>query len=71
MAEIATPGMGLWPRTWDIVAQADADFMASLSGWEADPTPATLDRTRAAYGSVLDAWRRAARQYLSERERTA
>ena len=68
VAEIAPPSVGAWSRTWDLVAQADADFMASLTGWEADPTPATLDRTSSAYRAVLDAWRQAARQFESERE---
>lgn len=57
VALIAPQGIGSWDRAWDIVGPADAAFMAALSGWEADPSPGTLERTRAAYQAVLQAWR--------------
>lgn len=38
VASIASEGVGAWPRAWEVVAGADADFMAALTGWESDPT---------------------------------
>lgn len=63
VASIVPAGIGGWARAWEITAAPDADFMAALSAWEADPTPTTLARTRVAYKAVLESWRDAACQF--------
>ena len=63
MERIAPTGIGRWPTTWDIVGEADADFMLALSTWEADPTDEAKERVRSTYAAVLDVWRTAAAEY--------
>ena len=62
VAEIATQGIGYWDHTWDLVGDADAQFMAALSAWESDPTPEALATVTAAYDAVLTAWKGAVDQ---------
>jgi hypothetical protein len=67
VASIAPPGLGSWDRTWDIVADADTDFMIALTAWEADPTSEeTKQQLRAAYARALDAWREAVAEWQRE-----
>lgn len=68
VAKLAPEGIGRWDTAWEMVAGADATFMAALSGWEADPSEAALDRVRNAYGAVIDAWREAAHEYRARQE---
>ena len=64
VASIAPKGIGHWSRAWEIVSEADADFMASLTAWESDPKNETAkQRVRAAYTAVLEAWKQAAAEY--------
>lgn len=64
---IVPKGIGRWPRAWEIVAEADADFMAALTAWEADPgNEAAKQRVREAYRAVVDAWRQAVAEYERE-----
>ena len=64
---IAPEGLGHWPRTWEIVDAADAEFMLSLVSWEVEPTPEAAADIKAAYSAVLDAWRQATDEYDQER----
>lgn len=64
IASIAPPGIGHWPRAWEITAPADSDFMSALSAWESDPmNEAAKQRVRATYGAVLEAWQGAVAEY--------
>ncbi|HET9948848.1 MAG TPA: hypothetical protein VFQ22_07995 [Longimicrobiales bacterium] len=63
IAAMVPEGIGAWEPAWAIVAEADADFLAALSGWEADPSEASTQRVREAYQGVLDAWRAAAAEF--------
>jgi len=67
VGSLAPPGLGTWPRTWDLVAGADAAFMIALTAWEAEPSERLRLRVREAYDAVLDAWRQAAAEYLAHR----
>ena len=64
VAALVPEGIGRWERVWNIVAAADADFMAAVSGWEADPESAEAKRrVKLTYAAVLDAWHQAADEY--------
>ena len=66
---IAPNGLECWSGCWRIVADADTEFVLSLTTWEVSPGPATRSRVREAYNCVLDAWRRATDEFLIQ-ERT-
>ena len=66
VATIAPAGIGHEERVWDSVAEADADFMAALTGWEAEPSDEAKDRVRATYRAVIGAWRRAVAEFERE-----
>ena len=70
VAAIAPVGIGYWDQAWDIVARADAEFVAELSAWEATGSESARTKVRAAYHAVLDAWREAVRQYEEQRQGT-
>lgn len=67
VAGLVPQGIGRWEPTWGIVAEADAEFMAELTAWEADPSDRAKQRVKRAYSSVLGAWRRAVVEYERER----
>jgi hypothetical protein len=71
VASIVPKGIGRWDRAWDIVGGPDADFVAELTAWEAEPGTAALERVRGSYRAVLAAWQRAADEYGAERRRQA
>ncbi len=69
-AEVATltpPGIGAWPRAWEIVAPADAAFLIAVVAWESDPGERAKGKLRERHVAVLDAWRRAGAEFLAER----
>lgn len=57
VARIAPPGIGSWPPAWEMVAEADASFIAALVAWEAQPSDVAQAGVRARYNAVLAAWR--------------
>jgi len=63
---IAPPGIGGWEPAWELVADADAEFLTALLAWERAPSNEGQARVRAAYNAVLDAWREAARQFTQQ-----
>lgn len=63
VAGIAPDGIGSWPKAWAIVAEADADFIAALTRWEATGSEEVKPALRDAYFAVLAAWKRAAAEY--------
>lgn len=69
VTQLAPEGIGHWPQAWDIVADADARFLISLTDWEA--TGAERERVilRTAYLAVIDAWQRAVGQYIESDRR--
>lgn len=69
VASLTPEGIGAWPRTWELVASSDADFMAALTAWESDPKNETAkQRVRDAYAAVLHAWKEATAQYNRHRQ---
>ena len=58
--ELAPTGIGNWPECWEIVGDADAEFMLALVKWEHTGSDADKESVRTAYGRVLDSWRKAA-----------
>ncbi len=63
IASVATPGLGLWPEAWDVVAQESADFMEGLLHWEETGDQRLIDRVSIAYDRLVAAWADAARLY--------
>lgn len=69
VASIAPAGIGHWDRAWEIVAEADTDFMAALTAWESDPkNEIAKQRVRDAYTAVLDAWKEATAEFNRHRQ---
>lgn len=66
VAGIVPEGIGHWETAWDIVADADAAFLAALTAWEATGAELERARVRDAYNAVLEAWKVAAREYRRE-----
>lgn len=64
VGRLAAPGLGTWPEAWDIVAEADTDFLVALTAWEADPSEPARLRVRDAYVHLLRRWEEANRQFL-------
>ena len=67
VSDFAPPGLGRenWP--WESAAAADAEFMAELSAWEAEPSEAARLRVRDAYRGVVAVWRENTERYQRER----
>ena len=59
MQKLAPAGVGAWAPAWDIVGDADAEFMLALLKWESTGSEADKESVRTAYARVLDAWRKA------------
>ena len=57
--ELVPAGIGNWPECWNIVGDADAEFMLALLKWESTGSEADKESVRTAYARVLDAWRKA------------
>ena len=70
VAKIVPIGIGHWPDCWDIVGDADIEFVISLTAWEATGLEAQRITVRATYNSLLEAWREAARQYEEQKQGT-
>ena len=64
--KIAPTGIGHWDDCWEIVGDADTEFMLSLLAWERTGSETDKNLVRTAYDRVLDAWREASRQYERE-----
>ena len=63
VTDIVPIGIGGWDPAWEMVAEADADFLAALTAWEAEPTDEGRARVQTAYHAVVDAWKDAALQF--------
>ena len=61
IAKVATPGLGLWPEAWELVAEQSADFMEELLRWEQTGDEVLVDGVRRAYDALVSAWQYAAR----------
>jgi hypothetical protein len=71
VAEIVPEGIGQWDECWNIVGDADVAFVVALTAWEATGLDEQRDTVKAAYHSLLEAWREAARQYEQQRQRAS
>ena len=56
VGEIAPKGIGHWDRAWDIVADADVEFVQALLAWEREPTVEAQARVQVAFNAVLEQW---------------
>ena len=53
---------------WPPIADApSAEFMAALTAWELAPSDSTMQRVSEAYEAVIEAWRTAAIEYVTDR----
>jgi len=68
IASVATPGLGLWPEAWDVVAGESADFMEGLLHWEETGDQRLVERVSIAYDQLVAAWADAARLYERRRQ---
>lgn len=67
VAQIAPPGIGRWSPAWQIVAEADAEFVVALAAWERSGSEGEQSRLRESYLDVLGAWKCAAAAFLEQR----
>lgn len=67
VAKIVPKSIAGWERAWSIVAPSYAAFLVALTRWESTGLDDHKPPLRAAYFSVLDAWRRATEEYEGER----
>lgn len=71
VGEVASPGLGLWPQTWDFVEGATDRFLDALSSWERTGEEPHMDRAKREAVAVVEAWREADRLFrLSTSRRT-
>ena len=71
IALIAVPGIGQWDGAWEIVADADIEFMVALLNWEHIGGDDALAPVRTAYDRAINAWREAARQYEEQGQKAS
>ena len=69
VASVAPEGIGHWGPAWEIVGDADAEFVLALTYWESAPSSVARKRLREAYRRVMSVWGRAVTKYEA-RERT-
>lgn len=65
--EISPPGLGHWPRTWDIVEGPSDRFLDALDAWTDDDTPLRRRNVETTVEALLVAWSEAARLFLTEK----
>jgi len=61
--QIAPPGLGLWDPAWEIVADADAEFMIALFAWEDSPSEKLEAQVRYWGDEVMARWHEAAKRF--------
>jgi hypothetical protein len=61
--QIAPPGLGRWEPAWDIVADADAEFMIALFAWEDSPSEKREALVRHWGDEVMARWREAIKKF--------
>jgi hypothetical protein len=61
--EVAPPGLGRWPRAWELVEAPSAEFLDALAAWEETGAPEDKAAASQAASDVVAAWREAARQW--------
>jgi hypothetical protein len=61
--QIAPPGLGLWEPAWEIVADADAEFMIALFAWEDSPSEKLEAQVRYWGDEVMARWHEAAKRF--------
>ena len=67
VAKAVPKGIGTWPPAWEMVGDADAEFMLQLLRWERSGTESDKTALRAAYAAVLEAWRATAAEWEATR----
>ena len=68
--KIVPAEIGRWEECWDIVADADVEFVVALTAWEATGLEEQRITVRATYNALLNVWREAARQFEEQRQGT-
>ena len=67
VSDFTPPGLSREDWAWEAAAPADAEFMETLSAWQADPTELARLRVRDTYFAVVSVWRESAARYLEEK----
>jgi len=60
---ICPPGLGRWGPAWEIVADADAEFMIALFAWEDAPSEKLEAQVRFWGDEVMARWREAVQKF--------
>jgi hypothetical protein len=69
--EVASPGLGRWPRAWEIVEKPSREFLDALAAWEETGAPEDKAAASQAGAAVVAAWREAAREWKAAGRPTA
>jgi hypothetical protein len=61
--QIAPSGLGRWEPAWEIVADADAEFMIALCAWEDSPSEKLEAQVRYWGDEVMARWHEAVKKF--------
>ena len=61
--QIAPSGLGRWKPAWEIVADADAEFMIALFAWEDSPSEELEAQVRYWGDEVMARWHEAVKKF--------
>ena len=61
--QIAPSGLGRWEPAWEIVADADAEFMSALFAWENSPSDKSEALVRHWGDEVMARWHEAVKKF--------
>jgi hypothetical protein len=61
--QMAPPGIGRWEPAWEIVADADAEFMIALFAWEDSPGEEREAQVRYWGDEVMARWHEAIKKF--------
>ena len=61
--QIAPSGLGRWEPAWEIVADADAEFMIALFTWENSPSDKSEALVRHWGDEVMERWHEAVKKF--------
>lgn len=59
IGEHVSPGLGYWPRAWDLVADASAEFDAACSRWAEEGHVGGYQAAEQAGTRLVEAWQAA------------
>ena len=66
VAIISPAGLDSWDGLWEFVDGPNAEFLLTLSAWEADPTDDAFQDIERASSSLCSAWQYASAAFLCQ-----